>query len=123
MDIKYILIIFLLFIFFIYGLTISEIIDFFHPDYDEDIHDYRIAVEMIIEIGVAYIIYYIFKYYYEHGIIYMFNKFNRKPPFYINQVLLIAFSFGIFKHLNKSNKKMNHIQTKVIKSAKEKFGF
>ena len=123
MDIKYILIIFLLFIFFIYGLTISEIIDYFNPDYDEDVHDYRIAVEMIIEIGVAYIIYYIFKYYYEHGIIYMFNKFNRKPPFYINQVLLIAFSFGIFKHLNKSNKKMSHIQTKVIKSAKEKFGF
>ena len=41
-DIKYIYLFFLIFIFFIYGLTLSEIIDFIFPEYDKESDEYRI---------------------------------------------------------------------------------
>ena len=122
-DIKYFLIVFTLLIFFLYGLILSEIIDFIFPDYDDQIHDYRTAIEMIVEISIAYIIYYTFKHYYENIINLIFSRFKIKIPFYLNDALLISFSFGIFKHLQKSNNKMKHFKDKVINHVKEKLGF
>ena len=110
----YIYILFIVFIFFLYGLLLSELIDFVFPDKNDDLPQYRIVIEMIGEIGLAYIIYFLFKYYSEKMINSVFNVINEKPPFYMNQLLLIAFSTGIFKHLEKSGHKMVFMRKKIL---------
>jgi len=109
---KYIFIFLLVFIFFIYGLMISYIIDYIFPDHSKENEDYKIMIEIIGEIGIAYIIYYILKSYSNQLIKYFFDIINQKPPSYINTLILIAFSTGIFKYLQKSTDKINFIKEK-----------
>lgn len=113
-NIIYLYLFFLVIIFFIYGLTLSEIIDYIFPDHNENIHDYRTGIEIIGEIGIAYIIYFSLKHYLEGLISGLFNKISKKPPFYLDQLLLIAFSIGIFKHLQKSTNKVTYFKKKFI---------
>ena len=113
-DIKYIFIFFLIIIFFLYGLTLSEIIDYIFPDHDNSLPEYRIALETIGEIGFAYIIYYSLQYYSQNIIKLMFQSIHRNVPNFLNQVLLISFSTGIFKHLQKSSSKVSYFRYKYI---------
>lgn len=113
---KYILYIYILLItiiFFIYGLILSEIIDFIFPDYNEKCLTYEMLVEIIGEIGIAYLIYYSFKNNIDKIIIMIFKNIDKNPPSYLNQILLISFSLGIYKHLQKSNNKINHFKNKI----------
>ena len=111
-NIKYIYLIFLTIIFFLYGLILSETIDYIFPDCDETVDDYRIAIEIIGEIGIAYIIYFFLKKYSENFINILYQKISNKQPSYLNQLLLIAFSSGIFKHLQKSSLKIKYFKEK-----------
>ena len=113
-DIKYVYIFYIVIIFFLYGLILSEIIDYIFPEYNCDIEDYRILIEIIGEIGIAYIIYFAFKRYSEYFIKHIFKQICDKPPSYLNRLLLIAFSYGIFKHLQKSTNKIKHFHKKFI---------
>lgn len=117
-DIKYIYLFFLIFIFFVYGLTLSEIIDYIFPEYNKDTDEYRIIIELLGEIGVAYLIYFFLKKYIETIIKKLYENISGNPPFYLNQLLLIAFSYGIFKHLEKSTHKITHIKEKYFNSKK-----
>ena len=114
-NIKYIYLFFLIIIFFLYGLILSEIIDYIFPECDETLEDYRIAIEILGELGIAYIIYFCLKNYSEFFIKILYKKISEKPPFYLNQLLLIAFSTGIFKHLQKSTLKIKYFREKYIK--------
>jgi hypothetical protein len=114
-DIKYFCIIFLFFIYYIYGLVLSDIVDFVFPDHDENIPNWRTALELVGEILVVYLIYFTLKKYSEFIIKAIFNSISCKTPYYLNQLLLIAFSFGIFKYLKKSNDKMVYLKEKFIK--------
>lgn len=107
---KYIFIFLIIFLFFIYGLMLSYIIDHVFPDYAEDSGNFKLIIEIIGEIGVAYMIYYILKAYSNQIIKYFFNYIKIDPPSYINIVVLIAFSTGIFKYLQKSTDKINFIK-------------
>ena len=109
---KYVYLFFLVTIFFLYGLILSEIIDYIFPDHDETYPDYRIALEIIGEIGVAYLIYYSLNYYSIRMINSLFNIISLKSPSYLNQLLLFAFSTGIFQHLQKSGKKLTYFRQK-----------
>lgn len=113
-NVKYLYILFIIIIFFIYGLTLSEIIDYIFPCHDDERNDYHLAIEMIGEIGIAYLIYFSLKKYSDNIIETIFTKILNKPPNYLNQLLLLAFSFGIFKHLQKSNNKMLYFRKKFI---------
>lgn len=113
-DIKYICLLFLIIIFFIYGLTLSEIIDYIFPHHNNELSDFRIALEIVAEIGIAYIIYFSLKHYSEKFIIILYNKISSKSPKYLNQLLLIAFSTGIFKHLQKSTTKVTYFRKKFL---------
>ena len=113
-NIKYIYLFFLTIIFFLYGLFLSEIIDYIFPDCNESEHDYRIIIEIIGELGIAYIIYFSLKKYSETIINLLYKKISEKPPVYLNQILLIAFSIGIFKHLEKSSLKIKYFREKYI---------
>jgi hypothetical protein len=113
-DIIYIYLFILIIIFFLYGLILSEIIDYIFPVYNKDIHDFRITLEIFGEIGIAYIIYFIFQYYSDNFIKLLYTKISTNPPIYLNKLLLIAFSMGIFKHLQKSKNKIVHIQERYL---------
>ena len=114
-NIKYVYLFFLTIIYFIYGLILSEIIDYIFPDCDETIEDYRIAIEIIGELGIAYIIYFSLQRYSEVFINLLYKRIGEKPPSFLNQLLLIAFSTGIFKHLQKSSLKIKYFREKYIK--------
>ena len=111
---KYLYIFFLIIIFFGYGLILSEIIDYIFPDHDEKLPHYRIVIEIIGEIGVAYIIFFSLKKYSERMINNLFNIVGLQTPSYLNQLLLFAFSSGIFKYLDKSGKKIVFMRKKII---------
>lgn len=114
-DIKYICIFFLFLIYYIYGLIISEIVDYIFPDHDDNLPDYRIGLELAGEIIVAYLIYFTLRKYSETIISSIFASISYKIPNYLNQLLLLAFSFGIFKHLKKSNDKISYFKEKFMK--------
>ena len=113
-DIKYIFIFFIAIIFLIYGLILSEIIDYIFIDHHDDREDYRLALEIVGEMGIAYIIYFSFQKYSQIIINILFNRISRKVPSYMNQLLLISFSTGIFKHLQKSTQKIDYFKKKFL---------
>ena len=57
-NVKNIYLVLLILIFFLFGLILSEIIDYIFPEFDENVDEYRIIIEMVGEIGIAYLIYY-----------------------------------------------------------------
>ena len=117
LDTKYIFLFFIIIIYFLYGLTLSEVIDYIFPDHDETLPDYRIALEIIGEIGIAYIIYFSLQKYSEQFIIRLLNSISTKSlplPKYLNQILLFSFSTGIFKHLQKSANKVVYFRKKIL---------
>jgi hypothetical protein len=103
-----------LILFFIYGLILSELIDFMFPFHDEDKEDKYIIIEIAGEIGVVYIIYFTFNKYIGKFINNMFKNLLIQEPYYLNQLLLIAFSTGIYKHLQKSTDKTRYFKQKFI---------
>jgi hypothetical protein len=113
-NIKYICIFLLFIIYYIYGLTLSKIIDYIFPEHNNNLPDYRIGLELVGEIGVTYLIYFTLRKYSESMINIFFKRMSYKIPFYLNQLLLIAFSFGIFKYLKKSNDKISYFKEKFI---------
>lgn len=112
-DIIYIIIIVI--IFFIFGIILSKIIDYLFPDHNPEKHDYYILIEIICELGIAYIIYFLLKKYIETIINSFYIKLSKKTPTYLAQILLFSFSMGIFKHLQKSTDKINHCKNKIFK--------
>jgi hypothetical protein len=119
----YIFLIFLALIFFTYGLLLSEIVDYVFPSYDELTNDFRLAIELIGEIVVAYLIYFSFKYYIDKIVLLLFQNISKSPPSYLNQLLLISFSLGIFKHLQKTKLKILYFRKKFANPILEKIPY
>ncbi len=111
---EYIYLLLLLLIYYLFGLILSEIIDYVFPEYNNETEDYRLTIEMIGEIGLAYLIYYNVKNYSNIFINLLYKTISKKPPSFLNQILLLAFSSGIYKHLQKSMHKVEHIKDKYI---------
>lgn len=112
----HIYLLFLVIIFFIYGLILSKIIDHIFPTLDNNKHNYYILIEIIGEIGLAYLIYFLLNRNIKYCINYLlYDKRMNKYPSYVDQLLLISFSFGIYKHLEKSTYKMNYLKEEFMK--------
>jgi hypothetical protein len=114
LKIEYLYLFLLIIIFFIYGLTLSELIDYIFPDNDESLPEYRIIIEIIGEIGVVYLIYFTLKIYINALIDRLLNNIQYRIP-YFEEILLIVFSLGIYKHLNKSSFKLKFLRDKYLK--------
>ena len=114
LQVKYVYIFFLVLLFFIYGLILSEIIDFFFPYHDETKEDKFIVLEIAGEIGVVYIIYFLLKRYINYFIDILFNKLHASRPFYLSELLLISFSYGIYRKLTKYNDKTDYLKKKYM---------
>jgi hypothetical protein len=69
---------------------------------------------MIGEIGVAYLIYFVLQKHIDKILKVIFYTFFKTKIPYINNLFLIAFSFGIYKHLKKSDKKADYFKNKMI---------
>ena len=112
----YIYLFLLIIIFYIYGLILSNIVDYIFPTHDDNKHDYYIIIEIVGEIGLAYFIYFLLNRNIKYYINYLlYDKRMNKYPTYVDQLLLFAFSFGIYKHLEKSTYKINYLKEKFIK--------
>lgn len=114
LKIEYLYLFLLIIIFFIYGLTLSELIDYIFPDSDDSLPDYRIALEIIGEIGVVYLIYFTLNKYINILIDRLLNNIQHCIP-HFEEILLIVFSLGIYKHLNKSSFKLKFLKDKYVK--------
>ena len=114
LKIEYLYLFLLIIIFFIYGLTLSELIDYIFPDNDESLPEYRIIIEIIGEIGVVYLIYFTLKIYINALIDRLLNNIQYRIPSF-EEILLIVFSLGIYKHLNKSSFKLKFLRNKYLK--------
>ncbi len=117
LKLEYIYTFFLIIIFFVYGLSLSEFIDYIFPDHYDNISEYRIALEIIGEIAVAYLIYFTLKKYINNIINRLYNNFKNKPP-NLDEILLVAFSTGIYKHLQKSTTKIYFFKDRYSKYIK-----
>ena len=70
--------------------------------------------EIIGEIGVVYLIYFTLKIYINALIDRLLNNIQYRIP-YFEEILLIVFSLGIYKHLNKSSFKLKFLRDKYLK--------
>ena len=113
-DIKYIFIFFLVIIFFLYGLILSQAIDYIFPPHNEDIPNYRIALEILGELSLTYFIYFAFINHLDNIIIILFKRISSDVPNYLNKLLIIAFSSGIFKYIEKSTHKIKYLRKQYI---------
>jgi hypothetical protein len=98
-------------------------IDYVFPSYDELTNDFRLAIELIGEIAVAYLIYFSFKYHIDKIVLLLFQNISKSPPSYLNQLLLISFSLGIFRHLQKITSKMLYFRKKFANPILEKIPY
>ena len=111
MYINYIYYLFLIIIFFYYGLFLSIFIDYLFPDMEDGYPEYLTLIETLLELLSVYIIYFIFKNYINNIISFFINESKLK---YIDTLLLFAFSVGIYKHLHKSNMKIDYFKEKYL---------
>ncbi len=115
----YILSLFLILIFFIFGFQLSRFIDLIFliknkskKDDLNTIHDSLILLELIIEFGIAISIQNIFEKYSQYLFDPLYNAFNKKPPKYIYYLITVAFALGIFKNLKNMEKNGIHLKEK-----------
>jgi len=109
--INYVYYLFLIIIFFYYGLFLSIFIDYLFPDIKDGYPEYLTFIETILELLFVYIIYFIFKNYINQIIGFFINDSKLK---YLDTLLLLSFSIGIYKHLYKSNMKIDYFKQKYI---------
>ena len=111
MYVNYIYYLFLIIIFFYYGLFLSIFIDYLFPDIKNNYPEYLTFIETLLELFLVYVIYFIFKNYINNIIEFFINDKNLK---YLDTLLLLSFSFGIYRHLYKSNMKIDYFKQKYI---------
>jgi hypothetical protein len=108
---NYIYILFLIILFFLYGLFLSLFIDYLFPDLENNQPEYLVLIETLFELSMVYIVYYYMKYYINY-LIDIFIPSNKID--YLHQILLISFTIGIYYYLKKYSAKMQYFQNKYI---------
>jgi hypothetical protein len=108
---NYIYILFLIILFFIYGLILSLFIDYLFPDLENNQPEYLVLIETLFELLMVYVVYFYMQHYIDH-LINIFIPENKIS--YLNQVFLFSFSIGIYYYLKKYSAKMQYFQNKYI---------
>jgi hypothetical protein len=109
----FVIILFIL-LFYIYGLILSQIIDYIFPDIDTK-HDYIIILETLFEISITYLIFFIV----QKNIIKVFKKIflniNIVYPDFMDIIFILVFSSGLFNYLSKYSNKIVYLKNKYYK--------
>jgi hypothetical protein len=109
----FVIILFIL-LFYIYGLILSKIIDYIFPDIDTK-HDYIIILETLFEIIITYLIFFTIQTHFIKVFKKMFLNINIIYPEFMNIILLLVFSSGLFSYLSKYSKKILYLKHKYLK--------
>jgi len=109
----FVIIVFIL-LFYIYGLVLSKMIDYIFPDIDTK-HDYIIILETLFEITITYLIFFMV----QNHIITVFKKMflniNIIYPEFMDIILILVFSSGLFSYLSKYSNKIVYLKNKYLK--------
>jgi hypothetical protein len=108
------LIILFILLFYIYGLLLSKLIDYIFPDIDTK-HDYIIILETLFEITVTYLIFFIVQNHIIKVFKKMFLNINIIYPEFMDIILILVFSSGLFSYLSKYSNKMVYLKNKYLK--------
>ncbi len=109
----FVIIVFIL-LFYFYGLLLSKIIDYIFPDIDTK-HDYIIILETFFEITITYLIFFIVQNHIIKVFKKMFSNINIIYPEFMDIILLLVFSSGLFSYLSKYSNKMIYLKNKYLK--------
>ena len=109
----FVIIVFIL-LFYIYGLVLSKIIDYIFPDIDTK-HDYIIILETLFEITITYLIFFMVQTYIIKVFKKLFENINIIYPDFMDIILLLVFSSGIFNYLSKYSNKIVYLKDKYLK--------
>ena len=104
-------IIILVIVFFIYGLLLSLFIDYLFPDLIDNQYEYIVFIETLFELGIVYSVYFFMRTYIKDFIDLFLFKHNIT---YLSEILLFAFSCGIYFYLKKYSTKIKYFQNKYI---------
>lgn len=108
---NYIYILFLIVLFFLYGLFLSIFIDFLFSHLEDNQPEYLVLIETLVELAIVYIVYFYMQHYID-DLINIFIPHNTIN--YLNQLFLFSFSIGIYFYLRKYSAKMQYFQNKYI---------
>jgi hypothetical protein len=113
---KIIYLIAIIFIFYVFGLVLSNIINNIFPACDFKRKDGIIIFECVVQLIVLYTIYILSNKKLGTIIEGFYKKLTKKklPGFYTS-VILIAFSMGIFKHLENLNERTDYLKKRLFK--------
>jgi hypothetical protein len=108
---NYIYILFLIVLFFLYGLFLSIFINFLFSHLEDNQPEYLVLIETLVELAIVYIVYFYMQHYIDDliNILIPHNTIS-----YLNQLFLFSFSLGIYYYLKKNSAKMQYFQNKYI---------
>ena len=102
-------------VFFTLGIVVSNIINELFPACDFTKRDRYIFIECIIQIVIIYILFYLFNGRITQCIEAIFKNIHSGKIDSISRlVIIIAFSTGIYKHLDELNKKTGYLKKKYM---------
>ena len=103
------------FIFYVFGLVLSNIINNIFPACDFKRKDSIIIIECVVQLIILYTIYIVCNKKLNVVIEAFYKKITKKtiPSFYTS-LILIAFSIGIFKHLENLNERTSYLKKKLL---------
>ena len=79
-------------------------------------HDGIIMLETFTEIVITYLIYYLIYHRIIEEIVYkMFKNIDMYYPPFMNVILILIFSSGLFDYLSKYSKKVEYLKNKYLK--------
>ena len=109
----FVIIVFIL-LFYIYGLGLSKIIDYIFPDIDTK-HDYIIILETLFEITITYLIFFMVQNHIIKICKKLFLNINIIYPDFMDIILILVFSSGLFSYLSKYSNKIVYLKYKYLK--------
>ena len=109
----FVIIVFIL-LFYIYKLLLSKIIDYIFPDIDTK-HDYIIILETLFEITITYLIFFIVQKHIIKVFKQLFENINIIYPSFMDIILILVFSSGLFSYLSKYSEKISYLKNKYYK--------
>ena len=103
------------FIFYVFGIVLSNVINNIFPACDFKRKDGIIIMECAVQLIILYTIYILSNKKLNLEIEAFYKKITKKtiPSFYTS-VILIAFSIGIFKHLENLNERTGYLKKRLF---------
>lgn len=114
---KVVYLIALAFLFYVFGLVLSNIINNIFPACNFKRKEKIIILECVVQLVLLYSVYILSNKKMGFIIEKLYQKFTKKkiPSFYTS-VILIAFSLGIFRHLENLNERTSYLKKKIMKN-------